>query len=93
LRIGADRSNGPIRDPLEAYRLFELFCVLGVPLEVTIRANGKPQQFTETTLFLAVSLPQVSSVFWQWEVGFTSYSQLVPPFLESIRRQFLSQAQ
>jgi hypothetical protein len=62
------------RDPLEVYRILELFSVLGIPLEVTIGTVGSveaeltqevcPEGWAETALALAVALPQIRSAYW-----------------------------
>lgn len=63
------RGSHP-RDTLEVFRVLELFGVLGVPLEATLgtslRASSpSPDGWAETALGLALSLPQVSAVFWE----------------------------
>jgi hypothetical protein len=56
------------RDPLEVYRVLDLFGVLGLPLEVTFDegapadAPGLPR-WDDTALSLAVALPQLRAVF------------------------------
>lgn len=58
------------RDPLEVFRILELFAVLGVPLEATLgtplRANSpSPEGWAETSLGVVLALPQVAAVYWE----------------------------
>lgn len=58
------------RDPLEVFRILELFAVLGVPLEATLgtplRTNAPlPEGWVETALGVALALPQVAAVYWE----------------------------
>jgi hypothetical protein len=91
LLFGGDRASRP-RDPLEVYRILELFSVLGLPLEVAVGADGPaddcPPGWAETSLGLAVALPQVRSVFWAGGPG----PPPAPTFgaLEGLRRRFIA---
>jgi hypothetical protein len=63
------RGSQP-RDPLEVFRVLELFGVLGVSLEATLGTplrppSPSPEGWVESALGLALSLPQVSAVFWE----------------------------
>lgn len=77
------------RDPLEVYRIIELFSVLGVPLEVTVSEN---QSSTETSfkwvdpgLELAVALPQIRAIFRQ-----NHLNQVPPSALDELRHRFIA---
>lgn len=77
------------RDPMELYRVLELFSVLGVPLEVTVRADGEPAPSEETALALTLALPQVRSVFWV-RIADPAGSELpIPAMLEELRRRYI----
>jgi len=63
------RGSWP-RDPLEVFRVLELFGVLGVPLEVSLgtslqSSSPSPDGWAETALGVALALPQVVAVYWE----------------------------
>lgn len=90
---GGGRSSRH-RDPLEVYRILELFSVLGVPLEVTVGTksvpDGGPPGCEETALELAVALPQIRAVFWQRFADPTGSDSPVPSVLEKLRNRFIA---
>jgi hypothetical protein len=79
LRCGLGERDSMPRDGLDCYRLFELFGVLGIPLEVAVwpgpdgPGHGPGQEpplgtcppgWAGTALAVALSLPQVQAVYW-----------------------------
>ena len=82
------------RDPLEVYRILELFSVLGIPLEATVGLKPTPDDgppgFEEAALGLVVALPQVRSVYWQRFADPTGSDAPVPSVLEKLRQRFIA---
>lgn len=92
LMIGDGTRASHPRDPLEAYRILELFSVLGIPLEVAVGvesvSGGNTNWYEETVLELAVALPQVRSVYW---LGVQEdHLQSVPSVLSELRHRFVA---
>ncbi|HET6573613.1 MAG TPA: endo-1,4-beta-xylanase [Fimbriiglobus sp.] len=90
LTLGAKGPAGHTRDPLEVYRILELFSVLGVPLEVTVRADGEPSSGEEAALALAVALPQVRSVLWTRSADSAGSIPPMPAALKDLRSRFIA---
>lgn len=89
---GGERASR-FRDPLEVYRILELYSVLGIPLEATVGVkptpDGGPPGCEEAVLGLAVALPQIRSIFWQRFAGSTGSDSPIPPMLEKLRQRFI----
>ncbi len=89
---GGDRASRP-RDPLEVYRVLELFSVLGLPLEVAVGVDGSagdcPPGWEETVIGLTVALPQVRSVFWTGGLA-NPLPGPVLGVLDRLRRRFIA---
>jgi hypothetical protein len=89
LVLGGKGPAGRSRDPLEVYRILELYSVLGVSLEVTIRAQGEPSPAEEAALALALALPQVRAVFWTRIADPSGSVPPVPSVLEDLRQRYI----
>ena len=76
------------------YRLLDLFSLLDVPLEVTAYPGAAtqswPATWLDTTLHLALALPQVSSVFWHQGVGQTGSKTQPQATVTALRQQYVA---
>src|SRR5262249_16638825 len=102
LLVGPGGRAGAQRDLLDAFRVLDLFGVLGIPLEVLVgqsRSSGRTTS-ASTVMELATALPHVRGVYWEaWEEGpgarlpdcsIKAYESELREQILLLRRQYLS---
>lgn len=86
------------RDPLETYRLVELFSVLNVPLEVSVRGGPGPEvsdcppRWAESTVSLTLALPQVQAVYLDLNENNTPDGPFpTPGLIRTLRERYIQE--